>query len=492
MLKSRSFTACILISALGALWIASVGEPLYIPDSYEQLLLAECLTTGGSSGINCVQIHSFFRPPLMAALVWLLSFVIPSIIAIGMAAWCASTVFIGSIWNWFAKEHTLQAVCVCLCVLTAPLSLQVFGLADARILVLPMTFGAALLLREKNVELKKSAAAGFLLGFASLVRPEAQAAALLFAAVELLRSRKSAAAVLVCAAIPIGLWLVVLSIEAGQIVWGPRWWEGYLLSTFEFIPRRWTLQLFGMGLYSPEARVIASTLPAAAQSAEINFISGLNWLFKATTQALPVWIIAIGLIGGTRRLFEKKYRRPMLLMLAFSAPNVIAAFLPQAQAPIFPHANLLPPIFVLLFLFAAELAIWCQKIPHTITAKSLPVALILANSIFSFAPDAPVGIDQDPAGQAAVRWLKKNTKNREYIISSYETAPLSYLSGRKWQQYPAPWEKKRFSKAHYVIVSSLDAFWIAPDVNLGAPVAYFGGEEQWVAVFALKDSAYKK
>ena len=74
----------------------------------------------------------------------------PGIIAIGMAAWCASTVFIGSIWSWFARENILQAAAVCFCVLTAPLALQVFGLADARILALPMTFGAATLLREKR------------------------------------------------------------------------------------------------------------------------------------------------------------------------------------------------------------------------------------------------------------------------------------------------------------------------------------------------------
>ncbi|MBM74199.1 MAG: hypothetical protein CMK59_02255 [Proteobacteria bacterium] len=491
MLNPRSFLACLFITSFGALWIALIGEPLYIPDSYEQLLLAECLSTGGSSGINCVQIHPFFRPPFMAFLVWIFSFILPSIIAIGMVAWSASAVFIGTVWSWHAKEP-LVAAAVFLCLLTAPLTLQIFGLADARILVLPMTFGAALLLKGEDIQLKKSALAGALLGLAALVRPEAQAAALLFAGAELLRSRKSALVLLACAAVPIALWLVILSVEADQLVLGPRWWEGYLLSTFEFIPRRWTLQLFGMGLFSPEARIIASSFPTAAQGASFNFGSGLQWLFNVCTKAIPIWVLVIGFIGGIRRILSKETRHTMMLLAAFACPNLIAAFLPQAQAPIFPHANLLPFFLVLLFLFAAEITFWCQKIPSVPAARALPFILIGTSGLLSTAPEAPIGIDRDPAGQAAVQWLKKNTTARQSIISSYENAPLIYLSRRKWQQYPAPWEKKRFKKAHYVVLSSLDAFWIAPDSNLRAPVAYFGGEEQWVAIFSLKKSAYKK
>ena len=142
-------------------------------------------------------------------------------------------------------------------------------------------------------------------------------------------------------------------------------------------------------------------------------------------------------------------------------------------------------------LFALELVSWTSTLTQPKLRYALLTLMLLLNSALSSAPDTPTGIDQDPAGQAAVRWLKENTKSRASIISSYENAPLAYLSGRKWQQYPSPWENKRRAQATYLILSSLDSFWIGPDPTLDTPLAYFGGEEQWVAIFSLKNSSVK-
>ena len=158
----------LLVDRLG--WRASVHS-----DSYEQLFRRVLR----NRRINRHQLRSnslVFRPPLIAA--WF-----------GCSAWC-SPVLLPLAWllgvpHRFYRKH-LELVCsrehpsattVVFGSATHHGS-SVFGLADARILALPMTFGAALLLREKKVHLRRSAV-GLLLGLSALMRPEAQTAAVL-------------------------------------------------------------------------------------------------------------------------------------------------------------------------------------------------------------------------------------------------------------------------------------------------------------------------
>ena len=194
--------------------------------------------------------------------------------------------------------------------------------------------------------------------------------------------------------------------------WDPDGGKDICSAPLRLIPRRWTLQLFGMGLYSPEARTIASTLPVAAQSTKLNLLGGLSWLISASTQALPVWILIIGTIGGVRRLLSQESRHGMLLLLAFSTPNVICSIFTTSPSTHFSMITCFLLSLSFCFYLQQSLTIWCQKIPNTIAARALPFALILTSNLLSSSPDAPIGIDQDPAGQAAVRWLKKNTKSR--------------------------------------------------------------------------------
>ena len=53
-----------IILGLFALVLAWIGNPVFIPDSYEQIILAECWANGSSTRIDCDAIFPWFRPPL--------------------------------------------------------------------------------------------------------------------------------------------------------------------------------------------------------------------------------------------------------------------------------------------------------------------------------------------------------------------------------------------------------------------------------------------
>ena len=58
----------VLLGIIGLL-LAWLGNPIFIPDSYEQAIVAECWRYGTSMRMDCNAIFPWFRPPLPSMII---------------------------------------------------------------------------------------------------------------------------------------------------------------------------------------------------------------------------------------------------------------------------------------------------------------------------------------------------------------------------------------------------------------------------------------
>jgi hypothetical protein len=494
-MRPSDWKAALFAAAAAAVALGAAGRPLYIPDSYEQALIFDCAIRGGSTGLNCAGAHLLFRPPAMAFAAGALSATMPIIIAVGLCAWLAGVALFATVWRMGARAGGWMMAAGAVSALAAsPFAREVLMLADARVFCLPFLFGSFLLAMppENGEESKwRALGAGGLVGIAALSRPECQLAALLLVGFQALRNWRLSLWTLLGASLFIAPWITVLSLSADRTVLGPRWWEGFLLLSWQEVPRRWALQLFGMGLFSPEGRAAAllAGSPGSGLVQQQGMMVGIRWLSDTIGSSIPLWVWLSGLAGCCWGLRNPRTRWPSLALLTLSLPYIAAGFMPQARAPIFPHANLIPACIAAI---AAAGATAGRLAEHFVAPKGgraaawcALAAAALLSSVTTRALELPYGIETDPAGQAAVRWLRSSTPERAKIFSSYENAAMSFLAGRHWQQTPSPWERRRWEQADYAIVSSLDSFWTGSD-EMGTLEAYFGGEEQWVAIYSME------
>ena len=247
-------------------------------------------------------------------------------------------------------------------------------------------------------------------------------------------------------------------------------------------------------LYKPfkhsECRVAGSSGSGLVQ--QQGALEGVSWLFSTMGSAIPIWVWLAGFSACLTGLRDSRTRRLSISALLIGLPYIAAGFMPQARAPIFPHANLVPACIAALASAGAGAGMLTQRFTAPKAGRTAAFGLLAGFALLSAAttraPEWPYGMETDSAGQAAVRWLRANTSARTRVVSSYENAAMSYLAGRQWQQWPSPWENSRWDRADYAIVSSLDAFWTGGSGE-GTLAAYFAGEEQWVAIYRIEEGS---
>jgi hypothetical protein len=177
MLMTRS-TFYIIAAGMFAFLLAWLGNPIFIPDSYEQVIVAECWQSGQSTRMDCSNVFPWFRPPLPSLLIvpwlqWLDGFSV-----ILLLSWLSSVCCVGILLH---RIHTFFAVesfnCILPILLLGMVGLAGFVedlglLADSKIIALPFVFGAFSLLLSKEPTSLHAFNMGILLGLAFLTRFE--------------------------------------------------------------------------------------------------------------------------------------------------------------------------------------------------------------------------------------------------------------------------------------------------------------------------------
>ena len=124
----------------------------FLPETYEQYILWECLTIGGSKSINCIQVDSILGAPLIPLFSGMLSYIFPSVIAIGIVFWFFSLCSFAIIWKLSSIiGGYLGGIFSTLLFLSITLSTDILSLASPEMICTPFVITVLyFLLRAKE------------------------------------------------------------------------------------------------------------------------------------------------------------------------------------------------------------------------------------------------------------------------------------------------------------------------------------------------------
>lgn len=472
-----------------------LGSPIYIPDSYEHVILAECMADGSSPRIDCANIAHAFRPPLPAVLLIATSFVAHPLYGIVLLSWLAVTTMPALLWRFAPPSlPKAQRVSMTVGLMTAPIFHTFSQLADARIIVLPLVLIFGLCLWQMFESPKKSGVvsvvAGLMVVLTTLTRPESILLLPLGAIWVWCYARGEIKRYALVALVPLVCWWGVLSKLAGRLVFAPRHWESTLLAAWEFMPLRWAKQHYGMGLWNPPARQSSLALSPASAIPDISLQDWFDWLVQGLSNCFSWWVLGVLFIVVVLGLKRRGTRPLLAILLICATPNLVGALLPQARDPMFQISNLFP-----LWLMVVLLMGWSIGRASLIFTTFRPVPLILMLAVFWFGSKAPAiknGVEFTAAGHQTSQWLRNNTTQEQVVIASFESAPMVFLADRRWEQWPSRWDQNRLfaDDDPILVVSSEDGFWTGNTYmgqTLPSPSAYFAIHNQWVVVFDMAD-----
>ena len=460
------FASTPLTLVLLALIIATCTLPMYIPDSYEQALGFICRFQEHPS---CIQSNLYFRPPSMSLFLAPFSIGMSPFLAVGVLSMlCSAWSILPIAWSIKQQTHSNTMMwCGVLAFLSAPTILILNSLADARIFVLPFLFASWACLFIDNPKRYQLISSGLCMGIAGTTRPELLLGIILISLFSWFLYKKKAFWTIASAWTPYLIWIATLSVQAQRLVLGPRHWEGALLSIWEFIPKRMALRLYGMGMYDPPARAIPSEIPTTQT---LDIVSGFAWLFQIISMTPLVFIIGLSMMIASWRTHKKA----VCISIAICLPYVAAAFLPQARAPLFPQANMIPVLMIMYCYtgMAVGRALVHSKIP-IIGRILFPAGVICAHLLTVYFPDRPDGIEYTPSGIQAQRFLRDQSQSS--YTSSYENASLVWLSKKQWHQQNSVWDKPQ---SRLILRSSIDMD-VIPNEK---PIAFWAYEDNWVLI----------
>jgi|GEM_PF-5725108 len=439
---------------IGMVALIVLGSIIYIPDSYEYFLIADCFD--GQSFLDCAKINMTFRPPLLSFFLWPLPLeALPLLAIISISG---SAVFLTKM----TKTHAVwTAVLAIYCTQHHPI------LADARIFLLIFLFGAWYsLLQLSNT--RNAVLTGIAIGSTVWIRPEAQLGIVFFICYAFFVQRQYIQHLLLGIGLIIFAWFSWLSWHAGQWVWAPRYWEGYMLDCWEFMPRRAMLQMGGMGIYNPPMRSIWMEYPPYIPKAVFDTSNAMSWIQTLWTNSPLIW--TTGLLSTLYLCFSKPRMGWAFVMIAMV--NLLTIFIPQAQNPIFIESNMMVAKICLLSAIAVTTA---ERFPRL--AYILPLSLLLLDPSSNMKP----GIERTDIGIAATQWLQSNTAVDSTVTSTFENAPMIWLAERDWQQWKNPWDP--LPHPEYILINHWEAFLVSlplcPQQKLEA---FFQKDKNWIAI----------
>ena len=457
----RRFSVPILCS-IGMICLYVMGEMLYIPDGYELAILSDCID--GSSFVDCSSIHMGFRPPLMSILAWPFGWEgIPFLSIMSLAITAA-------IIGFYCRSHTVWiAVLSLFCTQNYPI------ISDARSLLPSFLFGGWLMMAKEDRSSKEVLFMSFLIGLGIWIRPEAILGIFLFVPYALFFYMKHRYWILLGVAIPTLLWIIWLSYLAETWVWSPRYWEGYMLASWELMPKRLMLQLGGMGIYNTPMREVWMDSPILSSTTTLEFNSFLSWMAHVFSRNWILWstgLISLGYLLSIRS-------RVGWILIAIFCINLLAALIPQARDPAFVESNfLLSQIALISAVALCSVQIWPNQ---KLISYILPIIIVFINP----SHDIERGLEDSKIGASSIAWIQENSTQDSLWVSSYENAPLLWRAQRDWKQWNDPWHP--IDTPHYRITTNFDAFDVGlplcPKQKLKAYFSTSPEKREWISIY---------
>ena len=498
-----------IILGLFALVLAWIGNPVFIPDSYEQILLAECWSNGSSIRIDCDAIFPWFRPPLPSLMtaVWLGW--LDGFSAMLLLSWGSMVGTVGILIHRIYKTHmdeeyagtliSLVVICLSLSGLVVHLGL----LADSKVVVLPFVFGALSLLLAHQITHFRALSIGVLLGLAFLTRFENLLLIATGSMMILWYSRtRLVNLVMYCIGwMPfVGGWMWLLYKETGRLTLSPRYWEPWIIPLIDEMPLRWIQDLYGMGIWNPPLRRLAleSELSIEKQSllSSFSWTEWIHWLDMNILSIFDQKVVLIFILCLFLWLRDSTMRKWIIGLTWISMPSIAVTILPQGRESIFPVAYVLPMWIAVWTWIGLSTGLMIIRLEGLWTRRLLLLGLVgmtqLPTSI-----ERPSNIELSTTGLTVQHWLRSYTPSNSIVLSSFETAPIVWLSEREWQEWPSPWEANQripqlqeSKRPVYGVVWAFDHhawYSLSFEEKYYEPEAYFHNDQHSYLIFDLSD-----
>ena len=440
----------IWVPLVSALLIAIFSDPIVIPDSYEQVIVAECWHSGISSKINCAQIEDFFRPPLPSALIvpWLTWF--DGLTALSIVTFLSTIALFGILIH--SLNHRLGNILdfdigwwVGLTLLVAGLGTDLAILLDSKWLALPWLFAGGGLLMRRELSIRTSALSAFFFGGAFLCRLENIIVLCLGLCWIIWKARQRALATLsylLILGVFIGGWVFLLWNEHQILTLSPRFWESSLIPLLNEMPLRWVQDLYGMGIWNPPFREMAMTYTTSMDSAP-NLLSNFSLLEWSTWFRIHILglfhpLHTVGLLGTLTVLKDSTWRHIFAGLILISLPSIAVTLLPQGRESTFPIVYVLPLWIATWTWTGLMFGLFADHFGNRISRVNT-ISILVLSSWISPEIKIPQMIEKSEPGLATQHWLNTQTPDNAIVLSTFETAPIVWLANREWQEWPSPW-----------------------------------------------------
>jgi hypothetical protein len=222
----------------------------------------------------------------------------------------------------------------------------------------------------------------------------------------------------------------------------------------------------------------------------INFQEWTQWLSLSIFSYFPIWAWGILGLALGNKLRKREVSSQFWILCSLALPSLVITLLPQARDILFPHANTFP-----IWLLGLLGIIWgiehiSQLLPKSWSNGFMALGITLI-TCFSNPVHLDPGIEFFPISQKTTAWLETQTPENSIVLSSYELAPIVFLSGRRWEQWPSPfeWDSRLASdNPVYALVSRIDPHAQNPlaFTKWKEPTAYFQDQENEFMVIQLR------
>ena len=506
MYNTRNKMTWVWVMLVSAVLFAVFSDPIVIPDSYEQVIVAECWHSGESTKIDCNQIETLFRPPLPSTLIvpWLSWF--EGLTALSIVTFLSTVALIGILVH--NMNRTLGNVMdfnvgwwVGLTLLAAGFGTDLAILLDSKWLALPWLFAGVGLLMRRQISIGDSALSAVFFGCAFLCRLENILILLLgvcWISTNSQQRIRSTVSYVTISSVFIGGWVLLLWNEHQILTLSPRFWESSLIPLLDEMPLRWLQDLYGMGIWNPPFRDLAmtnSTTIDNTPSLLANF-SILEWgaWFRIHVLSLFHPLHLIALLSTVVFLKDSLWRRIFGGLMLVSLPSIAVTLLPQGRESVFPIVYVLPLWIATWIWTGLMVGMMIDHFGHT-ASKATTIGIVILSSWLSPEITVPQMIEKSEPGLATQHWLHTQTQEDAIVLSTFETAPIVWLANREWQEWPSPWtmrhrikQLQQTGRPIYAIVWNSDVhswYSLSFTERYHPPMAYINKAQESFIVFDL-------
>ena len=433
----------VLLAAVVAVATALLTQPDHVPDATELAAAGACLWRVAFDAQACVGREPFFWPPAFPLVSGLLALGLDPQVAAHTAATLVVGLLVlplGALGRRLEIPHAGPVAAAL--VLATPSLRQLAALPSGRGLALLGLLGAAAVALSPMAGRRRALGVGALLALAVLSRREAALTAGVIGLAVLLRDRREGAIALGVVLAAVGPWLALLSLAAGSPRLSSRGWEAAVYAWDRLLPHEWVLMEFSMGAWGAPLRRGVSTAAAGASSADLAVETVPGWLRHALPAAVPLWLAALGALGGGMLASTRRGRHALAGLVVLGVPPLLLSAVPNARSVVYPANNLHPTTLAVLLPAMAAVGTIAQRLSRRLPRWAVAGWVAAGLTLLSLAQGhwmSRVGPTPDedpeilPAAAAAL------AAGRGPVAATLAGSVAVLRAGRPRERVPGPW-----------------------------------------------------